>query len=156
MLSPKNLHERIDVVEYKKSVDESWKESVDSEKKVTNDGDPAVLKTEATAAQSSDAEKQHEEGEEALQNIEVNFINYVTSLTFQALIFLGEIPNPMNENKMDRHLGQAKFLIDTLVLVREKTQGNLTKEEEELLNASVYELQMKYVEASKNEASKAS
>ena len=119
-----------------KYVDESWKDSVASEKDQKQD----------ISGQSADSTAQKESGEG-----EVNFMNYVASLTFQAMIFLGEIPNPMAENKIEKNLAQAKLLIDTLTLLREKTKGNLTKQEEDLLNGSVYELQMKYVAQIKGE-----
>lgn len=76
---------------------------------------------------------------------ELDFFNYVASLGFQAMIFLGEVPNPMTQ-QVEKNLKQAKFLIDTLVLIREKTIGNLTKEEGELLNGSIFELQRRYVD----------
>ncbi|OGX07334.1 MAG: hypothetical protein A2Y03_10985 [Omnitrophica WOR_2 bacterium GWF2_38_59] len=77
--------------------------------------------------------------------MEINFINYITSLGFQAMIFLGEIPNPIT-GETENNIDQAKFLIDTLALLKDKTKGNLSRQEADLLNASVYELQMKYVE----------
>jgi hypothetical protein len=80
----------------------------------------------------------------------LDFFNYIASLGFQAMIFLGEVPNPMT-NQTEKNVKQAKFLIDTLVLLREKTSGNLSKEEAELLNGSIYELQLRYVEIAKQE-----
>ncbi|OGX38806.1 MAG: hypothetical protein A3G91_03705 [Omnitrophica WOR_2 bacterium RIFCSPLOWO2_12_FULL_50_9] len=77
-------------------------------------------------------------------------MNYVTSLAFQAMVFLGEIPNPMT-NETEQNLQQAKFVIDTLVMLRGKTKGNLTKKESDMLNATAYELQMKYVELASKE-----
>jgi hypothetical protein len=68
------------------------------------------------------------------------------SMGYQAMIFVGEIPNPMT-GKQETNLRQAKFLIDTLQLLKEKTKGNLNPQEENMLTASLYELQMKYVEA---------
>lgn len=87
----------------------------------------------------------HKNNEGPHAPIEINFINYVTSLGFQAMIFLGEIPSPITE-RIEKNIDQAKFLIDTLAMLKDKTKGNLSKQEDELLNASVYELQMKYVE----------
>ena len=81
----------------------------------------------------------------------LDFYNYIASLGFQAMIFLGEMPNPIS-NKLEKNLKQAKFLIDTLSLVREKTIGNLSKEEAELLDGSIYELQLRYVQAAKKES----
>ncbi|MBI4309071.1 MAG: DUF1844 domain-containing protein [Candidatus Omnitrophica bacterium] len=81
-------------------------------------------------------EEHGQEGEPQL-----DFFNYISSLAFQAMIFLGE----------EKNLKQAKFLIDTLALIREKTIGNLTKEEGELLNGSIYELQCRFVEMAQKE-----
>jgi len=110
-----------------KHVDESWKETASKEKQL-----PGA-----------------EEGQEH-QPIEINFLNYVTSLGFQALIFMGEIPNPMT-NETDKNLMQSKFIIDTLVMLKDKTKGNLTEQEANFLEATLYELQMKFVETVKNE-----
>jgi hypothetical protein len=78
----------------------------------------------------------------------LDFFNYIASLGFQTMIFLGEMPNPIT-NQVEKNLKQAKFLIDTLVILRDKTKGNLSKEEDDLLNGSIYELQLRYVDLSK-------
>ena len=82
------------------------------------------------------------------QEPQLDFFNYIASLGFQTMIFLGEMPNPIT-NKVEKNLKQAKFLIDTLVILRDKTKGNLSKEEDDLLNGSIYELQLRYVDLSK-------
>ena len=79
---------------------------------------------------------------------QLDFFNYIASLGFQTMIFLGEMPNPIT-NQIEKNLKQAKFLIDTLVILRDKTKGNLSKEEDDLLNGSIYELQLRYVDLSK-------
>ena len=125
----------------KKYVDEGWKESVAKEKESThpqNEGTSPSQQPSASEDLSPEAE-----------DLAVNFINYISGLVFQTMISLGEIPNPLAGQKVERNLKQAKFMIDTLILLREKTRGNLTKEEEEFLNAALYELQLKYVEYSK-------
>ncbi len=91
-----------------------------------------------------------EDPKEASAEPQLDFFNYVASLGFQAMIFLGEVPNPLS-NQIEKNLKQAKFLIDTLTLLREKTIGNLSKEEAELLEGSIYELQLRYVESAKKE-----
>ena len=78
----------------------------------------------------------------------IYFFNYIASLGFQTMIFLGEMPNPIT-HQTEKNLKQAKFLIDTLVILRDKTKGNLSKEEDDLLNGSIYELQLRYVDLSK-------
>lgn len=131
-----------------KYVDESWKEQASLEKNVLGEesqlqDDQATPGSAQTPQQSPEAQK----GAEQPQAMEVNFLNYITSLGFQAMIFLGEIPNPVT-NEVDKNLDQAKFLIDTLSMLGEKTAGNLSDQEKELLENSVYELQMKYVQIS--------
>jgi len=115
-----------------KRIDESWKESVDHEKKVE-------------PHEHSGSESPQSESLEGTSLPDINFLSYVTSLAFQTVIFLGEAPNPLT-NKAEKNLPQAKFIIDTLVMLREKTKGNLTEEEDATLEAYLYELQMKYVE----------
>jgi hypothetical protein len=80
---------------------------------------------------------------------EIDFLGYISSLAFQAMIFLGEIESPVT-GKAEKHIPQAKLLIDTLILLRDKTKGNLSEQENQLLEASIYELQLKYVEHSKD------
>jgi hypothetical protein len=102
------------------------------------DGQPLASDDTTTSPEDAGAEPQ------------LDFFNYIASLGFQAMIFLGEVPNPIT-NTEEKNLKQAKFLIDTLVLIREKTVGNLSKEEGELLNGSIYELQRRFVEAAQKE-----
>ena len=66
------------------------------------------------------------------------------------MVFLGEIPNPVT-NTSEKNPEQAKFVIETLILLQEKTKGNLTRKESDVLNTAAYELQMKFVEASEKE-----
>lgn len=89
-----------------------------------------------------------EEAPQAAEEPQLDFFNYIASLGFQTMIFLGEMPNPIT-NQTEKNLKQAKFLIDTLIILRDKTKGNLTKEEDDLLNGSIYELQLRYVDLSK-------
>ncbi len=130
-----------------KHVDESWKDSVSSEKEILIGG------KKENCGDGCGCGHSHEQAQDEApaDPMEINFINYVSSLAFQALIFLGELPNPLDDSKIEENLPQAKFLIDTLIMIREKTKGNLTPEEDNLISATVYELQMKFVELLKKE-----
>ncbi len=75
---------------------------------------------------------------------EIDFLGYISSLAFQAMIFLGEMESPLT-GKVEKNIPQAKLLIDTLILLRDKTKGNLNESENHFLESSIYELQMKYV-----------
>jgi PBP1b-binding outer membrane lipoprotein LpoB len=75
---------------------------------------------------------------------EINFASFVLSLSSSALYHFGEIPDPIT-NKMQRNLIMAKQTIDILGMLKEKTAGNLAKEEEALLSNLLYDLRMRYV-----------
>jgi hypothetical protein len=79
---------------------------------------------------------------------EASFSLFMSSLVTQALISLGEVENPFSE-KSEQNLDQAKFTIDTLEIIREKTKGNLTEDEAKLLDTALYDLRMRYIEKSK-------
>ena len=139
----------------KKHVDESWKEQASLEKDILAkpSADPAgEEKTiiDRPEAEESDQEPAHpEHGEQA---IEVNFLNYLTSLGFQAMIFMGEIPNPVT-HAIEKNLIQAKFIIDTLCMLKDKTAGNLNDQEKNFLEGTIYELQMQYIQISQKDVS---
>lgn len=126
-----------------KYVDESWKEQAFEEKgKLDGLSSGQIEDGGKVAGQTAFAGDEEQVQKEA---VEVNFLNYVTSLGFQALIFMGEIPNPVT-NEVEKNMAQAKFLIDTLDMIKAKTAGNLSQQESELLENSIYELHMRYVQ----------
>jgi hypothetical protein len=77
-----------------------------------------------------------------------DFSTFILSLGSSALIHLGEV-EPPGETGMRRDLPMAKHTIDLLMLLREKTQSNLTPEEDKLLESLLYDLRLRYVEAVK-------
>lgn len=73
---------------------------------------------------------------------------FITSLGMQAMIFMGEMPNPItNETKVE--LDRARYLIETIAMINEKTRGNLTAEEQKLIDDILYGLRLKYAEKAK-------
>jgi Domain of unknown function (DUF1844) len=74
------------------------------------------------------------------------FIEFVMMQAQQASLFLGRIPSPQS-GKTEVLLEPAKLFIDHLEMVREKTRGNLTNEEKEILNGVLSDLEMAYVQA---------
>ena len=63
-----------------------------------------------------------------------------------ALIALGESPDPLT-GQVQTNLEQAGEAIDILALLREKTEGNRTPEETQLLEQLIYDLQLRFVRA---------
>ncbi len=79
---------------------------------------------------------------------EASFSLFVSSLVTQALFSLGEVENPFSKT-IEQNLDQAKFTIDTLQIIKDKTSGNLTDDETKLLDTALYDLRMRYVDKSK-------
>lgn len=76
---------------------------------------------------------------------EPEFNVFITSLGMQAMIFMGEMPNPVtNETKVE--LDRARYLIETITMIGNKTKGNLTAEEQKLIDDILYGLRLKYAE----------
>lgn len=113
------MAEDIKSEELKKKVDESWKESV-SKDKTSNDQTKAKLPEKVT------------------------FGLFIYGLMMEALIALGEIENPITKKK-EVSASHGKFIIDTLDMLKEKTKGNLSGDEDKMLDGMLYELRMKFV-----------
>lgn len=79
----------------------------------------------------------------------ITFELFLSSLMIEGLMALGEIENPITKKK-EANLSQAKYVIDIIGILEEKTKNNLTPEEKDALSHVLYELRMRYV-ANKSE-----
>ncbi|NOX36515.1 MAG: DUF1844 domain-containing protein [Calditrichaeota bacterium] len=79
------------------------------------------------------------------QKNEMLFFSLVEQWRFQAWMSLGKIKNPAT-NKIERNLEMAKMAIDMLDMLKEKTSGNLTENEERLLTQTLADLKLNYVD----------
>ncbi len=109
--------------EVKKKVDEAWKETAAKEKAKSKAGESPAGAPLGKA----------------------DFVSFISTLSMQALAGLGILPNPLT-NKKEEDLNQSRYIIDMISMLKEKTQGNLTAEETELIDNILYELQTKFVE----------
>ncbi len=108
-----------------KNVDESWKEKASQE-------------------------KEELKNKENFKLPEPDFKFFVTTLGIQASIALGLIGIP-STSKKEVDLNQAKFIIDTLSMLKDKTKGNLNEEETNLIENVVYELKINYASQAQGE-----
>jgi hypothetical protein len=76
------------------------------------------------------------------------FGTFVMSMATSVLVHLGEVPHP-EDAQAKPNLTMARHTLDLLGMLQEKTRGNLTKEEQELLENLLYDLRLKYVAAKK-------
>src|SRR5215475_2443637 len=77
-----------------------------------------------------------------------DFTMLVNMLVTNAMVFLGQMPAPGSQQYM-RNLPQAQHMIDLLMVLREKTRGNLTPDEDQMMQDLLPQLQMAYVGASR-------
>ena len=80
---------------------------------------------------------------------DLSFTAFVVSLASSAAIHFGDLPDPMSGQKAEPNLEGASQMIDILALLDEKTRGNLTAEERQVLEQVLYELRMRFIEASR-------
>src|SRR5580765_7744268 len=76
------------------------------------------------------------------------FIEFVMMQAQNAALFLGQIPNPQT-GKGEVNLELAKMFIDQLGMIQDKTRGNLSNEETAVLRNALSNLQMAFVEVSR-------
>ncbi len=104
---------------------------------------PEIKKQEETKRAETGAGKQAEI-EAPLP--EINFVTFLLSLSTSALIQLGEIEDPA-WRQPEKNLPLAKQTIDLIGMFQEKTKGNLTPEEQKLMENILFDLRMRYVKA---------
>jgi hypothetical protein len=85
------------------------------------------------------------DGEQELPPID--FMSFIMSLSTSALIYLGEVPDPV-DNETKKIIPMAKQMIDLISLLSEKTKGNLTADEEKYMENILFELRMLFIKAS--------
>lgn len=76
---------------------------------------------------------------------EITFSSFILGLTTQALIYMGEVtPPPGQPSQID--LSAARQMIDVLAMLKQKTVGNLDRDEETMLSNALFDLRMRYVD----------
>jgi hypothetical protein len=98
---------------------------------------------EKIAAQAPSADQPSTAGSE------INFSSFILGLSTQALMCLGEIPEPQS-GRPQQDLDAARQFIDILGILKEKTAGNLLHEEAQLLDHILFDLRMRYVKLTKH------
>jgi hypothetical protein len=84
---------------------------------------------------------------EAQPQPQLSFIAFVLSLASTAAIHFGDLPDPASGERSEPNLEGATQMIEILSLLEQKTRGNLSAEEREVLGQVLYELRVRYVEA---------
>ena len=117
-------------------IDEDWKQEAQKEKEVLA----------AQEEEEKEKEKSEKEGRGPLPP--GNFAALVSMLTTQALFAMGFLQIKGQENR-EPDLEMAKYNIDMLETLEEKTKGNLTEQEQKVLTDTLSELRMGYVKVAR-------
>ena len=102
----------------------------------------------AIQEEGEDKVKAEEKIAEEMPLPEINFSTFIFSLNTSALLHLGEIADPAT-GKEQEDLLMAKQTIDLIAMLEEKTRGNLTPDEENLVKHILYDLRLRYVQKAK-------
>jgi hypothetical protein len=78
---------------------------------------------------------------------DISFTQFVVSLATSAAIHLGDMADPEGQAS-EPNLEGAKQMIEILALLQDKTKGNLTAEERQVLEQILFEVRMRFVEVS--------
>jgi Domain of unknown function (DUF1844) len=82
---------------------------------------------------------------------ELTFTTFVLSLASTAAIHFGDLPDPVSGKPQEPNLEGASQMIEILSLLDQKTRGNLTAEERQVLEQVLYELRLRFVDAKSSE-----
>ena len=131
----------------------SEKENVEGEGFVIKDKRSSQISEDDATFQdeqeTKDQEKQTDSSKaKETEPFQVDFSTFIMSLTSSAFYHLGDMPDP-STGKKEVNLPAVQQTIDMLIMLREKTKGNLKEDEKKLLEQLVYELQVKYVAKAK-------
>jgi hypothetical protein len=82
----------------------------------------------------------------------VSFVAFIYSLASNAAVHFGDLPDPVTNKRRPADLASAAHLIDLIAMLEEKTRGNLSAEERQMVDQVLYELRMRFVEAKKSQS----
>jgi hypothetical protein len=80
---------------------------------------------------------------------QISFLTFIFSLATNAAVHFGDLADPTTNEVRQPDLEAAAQLIDVIAMLEEKTRGNLTAEERQVLDQVLFELRMRFVEAKK-------
>jgi hypothetical protein len=149
--------------------DEDWKNRVKAEaaaldqqfrSQSASDAGPAresqsstepARSTESQATESATPEGRRPDPPTAREMPNPTFGDLVGLLSAQAMMFLGMLPNPSTQ-KPETQLPTARYFIDMISILEEKTAGQLTQEESHILDDTLHSLRMTYMQRSRSTA----
>jgi hypothetical protein len=114
-------------------IDEDWKSQVEAER------------AQAEKAKSAPAANEDSPDVTDPPMPPASFEMLLTTLATEALMALGQVPHPIT-GKVEVRRNQAKFLIDTVDVLRQKTAGNLSNSERQVIDSLLHQMRLVFVE----------
>ena len=129
-------------------IDSDWKAQAQAEKDRLREQEEAKKQEAAPAPQAaSEPAAAAAEAEQEQVMPEASFTGMISLLASQALLYMGAMPDP-NTGQRFVNLNHARYQIDLLTVLEEKTQGNITQEETDAIAMTLYQLRSRYVSVS--------
>jgi hypothetical protein len=137
--------------EKKLIIDEDWKSQVEAEKQAAKAQATAGKPSGASMAQGTVPSGGDENDSDDFPMPPASLEMLISTLVTEAMMALGQIPHPATGETGFRP-NQAKYLIDTIAVLSEKTKGNVTAEEEQAFVNLLHQLRMAFVALSEARA----
>jgi hypothetical protein len=131
--------------EKKLIIDEDWKSQVEAEKAAAKQ--PSGQPSPATQSADRGVDLAADSDDFAMPPASLEML--ISTLVTEAMIALGQIPHPASGEKELRP-NQAKYIIDTIAVLSEKTKGNVTADEEQAFVNLLHQLRMAFVALTTN------
>jgi len=119
-------------------VDDDWKAQARAEKQRLDE-----------QARMAEQQARQTQAEAARELPPATFATLVSAIAAQAMLAMGGLEDPRTKKRIV-DLPLAKHHIDTLAMLEEKVKGNLTEQEQRLLDQALYQVRMQYVQMAQN------
>ena len=118
------------------------------EEEEAQEAEEAQGQKEAPVAEDAESCKSGTGSEDTAEDTfpyEIDFINFILSLSHSVMVHLGKVPHPECEGTCKVNLPMAKQGIDIIEMLQDKTEGNLTGDEERILTSILTDIRLAYV-----------
>lgn len=129
-------------------IDEDWKSQVQAEKEAERAADSPAAPDATADDPSADRATVDQQAAEDPVMPPASLEMLLTTLATEAMMSLGQLPHPVTGETTVRR-NQAKYLIDTIEVLKEKTAGNLSNEEATGLEGLLHQLRMAFIATKK-------
>jgi hypothetical protein len=124
-------------------IDNDWKKQAQEEKRKLAEAQEKQRAEQAKAAAPADSGRGPGGRRGQREVPQASFASLVNSILTQAMLYLGEIAPQGSEPMLN--LDMAKYQVDVLGLLEEKTRNNLAPEEQHLLDMALYDLRTRFI-----------